>query len=152
MRSDNTHHLLAAAQRRRDNTLERAQRTLRELSETGQRYTVTDLAAHAGVSRAWLYAQAELRDQIRQFTDQRPTSPPVIDQTQRSSDASMRQRLKLAHTRITELDNDNRRLRHQVAQLHGQLRATHLYGPPVADTVHNENHLFMPPKDRTDPR
>ncbi len=43
--------------------LERAQRTLRELSETGQRYTVIDIAAHAGVSRAWLYAQTGLRDQ-----------------------------------------------------------------------------------------
>ena len=42
MRSDNTHHLLAAAQRRRDSTIERAQRTLQKLSETGQRYTVTD--------------------------------------------------------------------------------------------------------------
>jgi hypothetical protein len=80
MRSDNTHHLLAAAQRRRDSTLERAQRTLRELSKTGQRYTVTDIAARAGVSRAWLYAQIGLRDQIRQLTDQRPTSPPAIDQ------------------------------------------------------------------------
>ena len=47
MRPDNTHHLLAAAQRRRDSTLERAQRTLRELSETTQRYTVTDIAARA---------------------------------------------------------------------------------------------------------
>ena len=79
MRPENTHHLLAAAQRRRDNTPERAQRTLRELSETGQRYTVTDIAARAGVSRAWLYAQTGLRDQIRQLTHQRPTSPPVID-------------------------------------------------------------------------
>ena len=151
MRSDNTHHLLAAAQRRRDSTLERAQRTLRELSETDQRYTVTDLAARAGVSRAWLYAQIGLRDQIRQLTDHRPTSPP-IDQTQRSSDASLRQRLKLAHARITELDDDNRRLRNQVAQLHGQLRATRLHGPPVANTVHNESNLVTLPNDRTDPR
>ena len=67
MRPDNTHHLLAAAQRRRDSTLERAQRTLRDLSESGQRYTVTDLAARAGDSRAWLYAQTGLRDQIRQL-------------------------------------------------------------------------------------
>jgi hypothetical protein len=65
MRPDNTHHLLAAAQRRRDSTLERDQRTLRELSETTQRYTVTDIAARA--SRAWLYAQTGLRDQIRQL-------------------------------------------------------------------------------------
>jgi hypothetical protein len=54
--------------------LSNAQRTLRELSETGQRYTVTDLAARAGVSRAWLYAQTALGDQIRQLTDQRPSA------------------------------------------------------------------------------
>jgi hypothetical protein len=152
MRSDNTHHLLAAAQRRRDSTLARAQRTLRELSETDQRYTVTDLAARAGVSRAWLYAQAGLRDQIRQLADHHPTTPPIIDQTQRSTDASLRQRLTLAHARITELDDDNRRLRNQVAQLHGQLRATRLHEPPVADTVHNENNLVTLPNKRTDPR
>ena len=76
MRADNTHHLLAAAQRRRDSTLERAQRTLRDLSETGQRYTVTDIAARAGVSRAWLYTQTGLRDQIRQLADQCPTKSP----------------------------------------------------------------------------
>ena len=152
MRADNTHHLLTAAQRRRDSTLERAQRTLSELSETGQRYTVVDIAARAGVSRAWLYAQNGLRDQIRQLTDQRTPRPPGIDQTQRSTDASLRQRLKLAHARITELDDDNRRLRHQVAQLHGQLRATRLHVPPVADTVHNDNTLLTLPNDRTDPR
>lgn len=152
MRPDNTHHLLAAAQRRRDSTLERAQRTLRELSETTQRYTVTDIAARVGVSRAWLYAQTGLRDQIRQLTHQRPTSPPVIDQTQRSSDASLRQRLTLAHTRIRELDDENRRLQNQVAELHGQLRGTRLRGTPVADTVHDENNLVRLPNDRTDPR
>ena len=67
MRADNTHHLLAAAERRRDSTLERAKRTLRELSETTQRYTVTDIAARAGVSRAWLYAQPGLRERIREL-------------------------------------------------------------------------------------
>jgi hypothetical protein len=153
MRPDNTHHLLAATQRRRDSTLERAQRTLRELSETTQSYTVTDIAARAGVSRAWLYAQTGLRDQIRQLTHQRPTSPPVIDPTpQRSSDASLRQRLTLAHTRIRELDDENRRLRDQIAHLHGQLRATRVAGGAVADTVHDENSLIRPPNDRTDPR
>ena len=152
MRPDNTHHLLAAAQRRRDSALERAQRTLRGLSETTQRYTVTDIAARAGVSRAWLYAQTGLRDQIRQLTHQRPTSPPIIDPNQPSSDASLRQRLTLAHTRIRELDDENRRLQNQVAQLHGQRRGTRRHGPPVADTVHDENNLVRLPNDRTDPR
>jgi hypothetical protein len=152
MRSNNTHHLLAAAQRRRDSTIERAQRTLRELSETGKRYTVTDIAARAGVSRAWLYAQTGLRDQIRQLADQRPTTPPVIEETRRSSDASLRQRLALAHSRVRELDDENRHLRDQVAHLHGQIRAIRLGGTPVADTVHNANSLIRLRNDRTDPR
>lgn len=152
MRPDNTHHLLAAAQRRRDSTLERAQRTLRNLSESGQRYTVTDIAARAGVSRAWLYAQTGLRDQIDQLTGQRSTSRPVIDQTQRSTDPSLRQRLALAHTRIRELDDENRHLRDQIAQLHGELRATRLSGGAVVDTVHNANVLVRLPNDGIDSR
>lgn len=153
MRPDNTHHLLAAAQRRRDSTLERAQRTLRELGGTNQRYTVTDIAARAGVSPAWLYTQSGLRDQIRQLTDRRPTSPPIVEETQPSSDASLRQRLTLAHVRIRELDDENRHLRDQIAHLHGQLRANRIAGSGVvADTVYNANSLIRLPNDRTDPR
>ena len=50
MRRDNSHHLVAAAQRRRADTLERARQALQELGETGQRRTVTQIAAHAGFS------------------------------------------------------------------------------------------------------
>jgi len=60
MRRDNSHYLVAAAQRRRADTLERARQALQELSETGQRRTVTQIAAHAGVSRSWLYAQPDM--------------------------------------------------------------------------------------------
>jgi len=35
MRRDNSHYLVAAAQRRRADTLERARRALQELGETG---------------------------------------------------------------------------------------------------------------------
>ena len=68
MRHDNSHHLVAAAQRRRADTLERARRALHELGQTGQRHTITQIAAHAGISRSWLYAQPELRDQLRRLT------------------------------------------------------------------------------------
>jgi Family of unknown function (DUF6262) len=137
MRRDNSHHLVAAAQRRRDDTLERARHALQELGETGQRRTVTQIAAHAGVSRAWLYAQPELRDQLRQLTAisdmGQPTSAPI----ERGSDASLRQRLTLAHERIHELDNENRQLRNQIAVLHGQLRTNRIADAHIMDTVHD---------------
>jgi chromosome segregation ATPase len=152
MRSDNSHHLLAAVQRRRQDTLERAQRTLRELTETGRRFTVTDIAAQAGVSRAWLYAQTDLREQLRQLSDPQPESRPAVDHTQRSSDASLRQRLTLAHARIHELDDENHQLRDEIAHLHGQLRASRLSSNHVADTVHDTNAQLTPLNGRSNPR
>ena len=144
MRRDNSHHLIAAAERRRADTLERARRALHELAEIAERRTVTQIAAHAGVSRSWLYAQPELRYQLRQLTAIAETAEPATARIERGSDASLRQRLTLAHEHIRELDNDNRRLRDQIAHLHGQLRANRITSTPVTDTVHDTNTQIKP--------
>lgn len=152
MRHDNSHHLIAAAQRRRDDTLQRARQALHDLGNTGQQRTVTQIAAHAGVSRSWLYAQPELRDQLRQLTAAPQPSEPAAPQVALSSEASLRQRLTLAQERIRELDNDNRDLRDQIALLHGQLRANRIAATPVTDTVHDANAQVKPPKRPLGPR
>lgn len=140
MRADNSAHLAAAARRRSEQTLARARKALRELSDAGAPITVSAVAARAGVSRAWLYTQAELRQQInaqRGVPPNRPTKPAAP-----ASDASLRQRLNLAHTRIRELTDENAQLRHQIAQLHGQLRAAKLgHHSLIADTVHDTQPL-----------
>ena len=142
---------LAAAQRRRADTLERARRALHELGETGQRHTVTQIAAHAGISRSWLYAQPELRDQLRRLTTTARHGQSATHPTARASDASLRQRLTLAHERIRELDNENRQLRNQIAHLHGQLRANRI-ADTVTDTVHDANTLVTLPNSPSRPR
>jgi hypothetical protein len=152
VRSNNSHHLVVAARRRRDDTLERARRTLHELHETGQRHTITQIAARAGVSRSWLYAQPELRDELRQLTAPSNTGKLTPAQIHRTSDASLRQRLTLAHERINELDHENRQLRNQIAHLHGQLRANRIISTPVADTVHDANSLVTRLNDPIHPR
>ena len=152
MRRDNSHYLVAAAQRRRADTLERARQALQELSETGQRRTVTQIAAHAGVSRSWLYAQPELRDQLRALTAISKPPEPASARIERGSDASLRQRLTLAHERIRELDDENHQLRNQIALLHGQLRANRIAGTHVTDTVNDTNSQLTPPNSRPSPR
>ena len=152
MRCDNSHHLVAAAQRRRADTLERARQALQELDETRQRHTITQIAARAGVSRSWLYAQPELRDQLHQLTAMSETAEAASTQIERGSDASLRQRLTLAHERIRELDDDNRRLRNQIAHLHGELRANRIAGTHVTDTVHDANTQLTLPNGRIRPR
>lgn len=151
MRRDNSHHLVAAAQRRRADTLERARQALQELGEAGQRRTVTQIAAHAGVSRAWLYGQPELRDQLRRLTAISETPEPAFARVERGSDASLRKRLTLAHQRIGELDDENRQLRNQIAVLHGQLRANRI-ATHVTDTVHDTNAQLKPPNCQPSPR
>ena len=145
MRPDNSHHLIAAAQRRRADTLQRARKALQDLGETGQQRTVTQIAAHAGVSRSWLYAQPELREQLRQLTATPQPAESAPPRMERTSDASLRQRLTLAHERIRELDNDNRHLRDQIALLHGQLRANRIAATHITDTVHDANTQLTPP-------
>jgi hypothetical protein len=87
-----------------------------------------------------------------------PTHSPTPDKPagNRPNPAQLRRipaaTVTLAHTRIRELDDENRRLQNQVAELHGQLRGTRLRGTPVADTVHDKNNLVRLPNDRTDPR
>ena len=152
MRRDNSHHLVAAAHRRRADTLERARQALHELGETGQRRTVTQIAAHAGVSRSWLYAQPELRDQLRRLTTISETAESAPARVERGSDASLRQRLTLAHQRIRELDDANRQLRNQIALLHGQLRANRIAGTHVTDTVHDANTQLTPLNGQSHPR
>lgn len=99
MRVDNSHHLVAAAQRRRADTLERARQALQELGETGERRTVMQIAAHAGVSRSWLYAQPELRDQLRRLTAISETAESAPARIEPGSDASLRQRLSTQRVR-----------------------------------------------------
>ncbi|MET0994170.1 MAG: DUF6262 family protein [Mycobacterium sp.] len=150
--ADNTRHLVAAAQRRRTDTLDRARKTLQELGETGQRHTVTAIAARAGVSRGWLYAQAELRDDIRRLTTAATAPAPAADRIERGTEASLRPRLTLAHQRIRELDTENRQFRDHVAQLHGQLRAARIGNIHVADTVNDATPQLTRPNARTGPR
>ena len=145
MRSNNSHHLVAAAQRRRDDTLERARQALQELRETGQRHTITEIAARAGVSRSWLYAQPDLRDELRQLAAPLKTARLAPAQIDHASDASLRQRLTLAHERIRELDHENRQLRSQIAHLHGERRANRIVSTSVADNVHDASPLVTPP-------
>ena len=152
MRRDNSHHLVAAAQRRRADTLERARQALQQLDETGQRCTVMQIAARAGVSRSWLYAQTELRGQLRRLTAISETAESAPARIERASDTSLRQRLTLAHERIRELDDENRQLRNQIALLHGQLRANRIAGTHVTDTVHDITPQLTPPNSRSGPR
>jgi Family of unknown function (DUF6262) len=132
MRADNSRHIIAAARRRGEQARQRAIATLRRMDNSGQPVTFGAVAANAGVSRSWLYAQADLRAQIerlRQLQRQTPASPPVPSQ-QRATAASLHRRLEAATARIRRLEADNQQLRDALAHAIGEQRAASILRPP----------------------
>ncbi len=87
--------------------------------------TFESVARAAGVSRSWLYTQPDIRDEVLRLRDLGRQAPRTsVPAHHRSSDASLLRRLQAATARNRELAQDNQRLRHQLAQALGQLRAT----------------------------
>jgi hypothetical protein len=79
MPADHTHHLAEHARQRHDQTLQRAQQTLTELTDAGEQVTVALLAARAKVSRSWIYTQPELRNRLRQLQQHHASAGFVRD-------------------------------------------------------------------------
>jgi small-conductance mechanosensitive channel len=132
MRADNSRHIIAAARRRAEQARQRAITALRRMDNTGQPVTFEAVAATAGVSRSWLYAQADVRVQIERLRQQqRDTASPPIPSQQRATAASLHRRLEAATARIRNLEADNQQLRDALAHAIGAQRARATLTPPT---------------------
>jgi hypothetical protein len=130
MRADNTAYLRAAARRRAEQTRKRAIKALRRLESSPAPITFDAVAREAGVSRSWLYTQHDLRVEIERLRRRhQPSTPsPIIPTRQRASDASLLARLHAATDRIRHLEQENRQLRHALAEALGEQRHAHTLG------------------------
>jgi hypothetical protein len=146
MPADNSAHLVAAARNRHELTRAKAVRALRELDRAGTPITFEVVARHAHVSRSWLYSQPDLRDQIdrlREATGRAPT--PSVPAAQRTSDVSLLRRLQAAQERNRQLNEDNQRLRRQLAHALGDQRAVDRLGDTAETDRHRHNSATMRP-------
>ncbi|MGH3259526.1 MAG: DUF6262 family protein [Streptosporangiaceae bacterium] len=131
MRADNSAHIIAAARRRSDDARRRAVAVLRSLDADGRHVTFSTVASAAGVSRSWLYAQEDLREQIGRLRTRQQealSSPPVPDR-QRATPASLLRRLEAAAARIRVLESENRQLRDALERALGEQRAAAIRSP-----------------------
>ena len=124
MTAGNSTALTAAAHQRSHDTRHRTIDTLRRLDAAGQAVTLAGVARAAGVSRSWLYRQADLRAEIdRLRTPGTAATAAPIPPAQRASTESLRRRLEATLDEIQRLKAENHQLRQQVAQRFGQQRA-----------------------------
>lgn len=129
MRADNSRHVIKAAQQRAEQTRRQAVAALRRMDATGKTITFDSVAREAGVSRSWLYAQADLRSEIERLRARHQAQPcGATPQRQRASDTSLLRRLEAATERIRRLEQDNRELRDALAQALGEHRTSVILG------------------------
>ncbi len=102
--------LSTAARRKSEEAQTRARNALRELDEQARPISFQAVARHAGVSRQWLYRQPQLRGEIERLRVTQPDRRTSIPTSERSTEVSLRQRLRA-------LLDENRGLRAEIAQL-----------------------------------
>lgn len=137
-RADNSAYLAQANARRRQAALAAARHAIEQLQREGTAINYTAVARTAGVSRAWLYRQNQIRDLISQLRQQH--APAAGLAAQRASTDSLRQRLDTARAEIARLRTENRSLREQIARQLGLQRTQHASDQPPD---HDDSH---PPK------
>jgi hypothetical protein len=115
--------LAEAAARRHELTRSKAIQALQELDRAGQPVTFASVATAAGISRSWLYTQADIRDQVQRLRDATWHPGPPIPAGQRASEASLRARLNAALERNRVLAEENARLRRHLARALGDQRS-----------------------------
>jgi len=126
VRADNSRHIRRAAERRHELTRSKAVAALRELEKQGGAITFEAVAAAAGVSRSWLYAQIDLRTVIIGLREDRPQQPKASRSS--ASTESLRARLNASLERNRELSAEIEHLRHQLALAlgHSRSRSPHI--------------------------
>jgi hypothetical protein len=131
MRADNSQHIVDAARRRSEYTRAKAVQALRALDLAGEPVTFETVAKRAAVSRSWLYAQPDLREEIERLRAAHRRDPgSPVPARQRTSDASLLRRLEAANARIRRLTEENQQLREQLARALGEQRAATIRTSP----------------------
>jgi hypothetical protein len=121
--TDRVQRLREAAQARHDATLQRAEDTLRQLAKNGGPITFRRVAEEAGVSRAWLYRQDQLRRQIDLLRGTPTNRASSIPAAERATVDSLRQQLRTYRSEVARLRLENQDLREQLARQLGAQRA-----------------------------
>jgi hypothetical protein len=96
----------------------RVRQALRSLDRDGHPISFAAVAQQARVSRAFLYNHPDFRAEIEELRGRHAAAPSRLPVAERSSDKSIRARLRAA------LD-DNQRLRTEIADLRDELALAH---------------------------
>jgi Family of unknown function (DUF6262) len=118
--------LAAVAAKRTLEAEQRVRGSLRQLDANGATVSFAAVAKHARVSRAFLYAHAELRSEIEALRSVQADAPARLPVRQRASETSLRARLRAALDENKRQRDELAALREELALAHGRVRELEL--------------------------
>lgn len=116
----NTEGLAQVAQEKRKETFERLEKGIQSLIKERKVINFNTVAAAAGVSKAWLYREPEVKARIEQLRKQ-ATPKKEVPAAQKASDASKDALIKTLRERIKKIEAENQDLRRQNEVAYGQV-------------------------------
>lgn len=120
----NVEGLRSNAQRKRQETKEKAKRGIQQLIKEKRTINFNTVAEVSGVSKAWLYKDSEIKAQIEGLRQNYSKTEKVLP-TQRVSDASKDAIIKTLNLKekLKKVEAENRGLREHLETVHGRQRA-----------------------------
>ena len=120
----NTSGLINNAQKKRQNTIERAEKAIDKLVKSNDNISFEMVAKTANVSKAWLYKEKSIAERIIYYRSLKRKGYPVyIKNSQRSSDASKGAIIVTLKERIKRLEGENYALKKQLEVAYGQIHS-----------------------------
>ena len=107
------------AQKKRQQALEKTEQGIRQLLKSGRPVNFETVAEVAGVSKAWLYREPEIKERIEQLRAQGTGKTPVVSKP-KALDASKDAISKTLKERIRRLEAEVRGLREHIEVVTGQ--------------------------------
>src|SRR5258708_12092352 len=113
----NIEGLRRSAQQRHQQASQRADEGIRRLLQEGRPVNFNTVAEIAHVSTAWLYQHPDIRGRIEHLREQRSLQVGSAAKT-RASDASKEAIQAALRQRVSQLQSQNRKLKHQLKCLY----------------------------------
>lgn len=117
----NTEGIKAAAQKKREAAFAKTEEAIKTLIREKKPVNFESVAEAAGVTRAWLYKQPEIRSRI-EFLRQQQSPKKALPPALKASDASKDAVIKTLKQRIKKLEDENKELRRQVEVAYGLMQ------------------------------
>ncbi|MCL4377166.1 MAG: DUF6262 family protein [Actinobacteria bacterium] len=117
----NTDGLKTFAQKKKENTLQKVNETIQKLIKDKAKINFNSISMESGVTKTYLYNNQEIRDRIETLRKQQEGLPSPNQVKRNMTDASKDALVAAIKKRIRELENENKKLKEELAYLRGKI-------------------------------